>query len=72
MNVPSDHRKSREIIERPPFQVSFEFFPPKTDVMEERFWESIHRLAPPANMVLALFGSRAARPASAPCAWSAR
>ncbi|MBL8593545.1 MAG: methylenetetrahydrofolate reductase [NAD(P)H] [Devosia sp.] len=31
---------------RPDFQVSFEFFPPKTDVMEERFWESIHKLAP--------------------------
>jgi len=46
MNVPSDHRKSREIVERPPFQVSFEFFPPKTDVMEERFWESVHKLAP--------------------------
>ena len=46
MNVPSDHRKSREIVERPPFEVSFEFFPPKTDVMEERFWESVHKLAP--------------------------
>jgi methylenetetrahydrofolate reductase (NADPH) len=32
--------------ERPKFQVSFEFFPPKTDVMEERFWDSIHKLAP--------------------------
>lgn len=31
---------------RPKFQVSFEFFPPKTDVMEERFWDSIHKLAP--------------------------
>ncbi|MEP7240069.1 MAG: methylenetetrahydrofolate reductase [NAD(P)H] [Devosia sp.] len=29
-----------------PFQVSFEFFPPKTDAMEERFWETIHQLAP--------------------------
>jgi methylenetetrahydrofolate reductase (NADPH) len=26
--------------------VSFEFFPPKTDAMEERFWESVHKLAP--------------------------
>jgi methylenetetrahydrofolate reductase (NADPH) len=26
--------------------VSFEFFPPKTDQMEERFWESLDRLAP--------------------------
>ena len=31
---------------RPDFRVSFEFFPPKTDVMEERFWDSIHKLAP--------------------------
>jgi len=46
MNVPSDQRKSRETGARAPFQVSFEFFPPKTDVMEERFWESVHKLAP--------------------------
>jgi methylenetetrahydrofolate reductase (NADPH) len=45
MNVPSDKRPSRQTGEHP-FQVSFEFFPPKTDVMEERFWESVHRLAP--------------------------
>ncbi len=32
--------------ERPEFQVSFEFFPPKTDLMEERFWETVGRLAP--------------------------
>ncbi|HQZ13057.1 MAG TPA: methylenetetrahydrofolate reductase [NAD(P)H] [Devosia sp.] len=32
--------------ERPPFQMSFEFFPPKTDAMEMRFWESIEKLAP--------------------------
>jgi methylenetetrahydrofolate reductase (NADPH) len=31
---------------RPDFLVSFEFFPPKTDVMEERFWDSIGKLAP--------------------------
>ena len=31
---------------RPELQLSFEFFPPKTDVMEQRFWESIHKLAP--------------------------
>lgn len=31
---------------RPPLQISFEFFPPKTDAMEERFWETIHKLAP--------------------------
>jgi len=45
MNIPSE-RKSRDTAERAPFQVSFEFFPPKTDVMEERFWESVHKLAP--------------------------
>ena len=32
--------------ERPDFLVSFEFFPPKTDLMEERFWETVTRLAP--------------------------
>jgi methylenetetrahydrofolate reductase (NADPH) len=31
---------------RPELQLSFEFFPPKTDVMEARFWESLRRLAP--------------------------
>ena len=47
MNVIHDHRASRQAkTERPPFQVSFEFFPPKTDVMEERFWDSIQKLAP--------------------------
>jgi len=47
MNAIPDHRTSRQIkTERPPFQVSFEFFPPKTDAMEERFWESIRKLAP--------------------------
>jgi methylenetetrahydrofolate reductase (NADPH) len=47
MNVPSDHRASRQIkAGAAPFQVSFEFFPPKTDVMEERFWDSVHKLAP--------------------------
>ena len=36
MNTPSE-RKSRDIGERAPFQVSFEYFPPKTDVMMVRF-----------------------------------
>ena len=31
-----------------PFQVSFEFFPPKTPEMEEALWRSITRLAPMA------------------------
>ena len=43
--IPSDSRASRQTGQHP-FQVSFEFFPPKTDVMEERFWESVHKLAP--------------------------
>ena len=47
MNAIHAHRPSRKAkTERPPFQVSFEFFPPKTDAMEERFWESIAKLAP--------------------------
>lgn len=47
MTIDSTNRTSRKSeSERPPFQMSFEFFPPKTDVMEERFWDSIHRLAP--------------------------
>jgi len=32
--------------QRPELQLSFEFFPPKTDAMEERFWDSIGKLAP--------------------------
>ncbi|WP_338720021.1 methylenetetrahydrofolate reductase [NAD(P)H] [Devosia sp. XK-2] len=32
--------------QRPDLQLSFEFFPPKTDAMEERFWDSITKLAP--------------------------
>ncbi len=27
-------------------ELSFEFFPPKTDKMEARFWETLERLAP--------------------------
>jgi len=47
MNVAYDRRTSRSSrAERPQFEVSFEFFPPKSDAMEERFWESIGRLAP--------------------------
>ncbi len=47
MTVSSETRASRQFGDsRPPHQVSFEFFPPKTDAMEERFWESVHKLAP--------------------------
>ena len=44
MTPPSAQRVSRS--GKQPLQLSFEFFPPKTDAMEERFWESVHRLAP--------------------------
>jgi methylenetetrahydrofolate reductase (NADPH) len=47
MTIDTANRPSRKAAgERPDFLVSFEFFPPKTDAMEERFWESIGRLAP--------------------------
>ena len=47
MTIDTADRPSRKAPgERPDFLVSFEFFPPKTDVMEERFWESIGKLAP--------------------------
>jgi methylenetetrahydrofolate reductase (NADPH) len=47
MTPPPDTRASRRNGDaRPHFELSFEFFPPKTDVMEERFWDSVHRLAP--------------------------
>lgn len=40
-------RASRKTADqRPDLQLSFEFFPPKTDAMEERFWDSIGKLAP--------------------------
>jgi len=47
MIIDTANRPSRKAAgERPDFLVSFEFFPPKTDVMEERFWDSIGKLAP--------------------------
>lgn len=40
-------RPSRTAAEaRPDLGISFEFFPPKTDVMEERFWETVGKLVP--------------------------
>jgi methylenetetrahydrofolate reductase (NADPH) len=38
-------RKSR-LLGSGDIQVSFEFFPPKTDKMEETLWQSVERLAP--------------------------
>lgn len=40
-------RASRKTADqRSPLEISFEFFPPKTDVMEEKFWDTMHKLAP--------------------------
>ena len=40
-------RTSRQTADqRPDLQISFEFFPPKNDAMEEKFWDSVHKLAP--------------------------
>ncbi len=43
MNKP-EKRKSKRIV-RGDISVSFEFFPPKSDRMEERLWKAINRLA---------------------------
>ncbi|WP_127753577.1 methylenetetrahydrofolate reductase [NAD(P)H] [Devosia sp. 1566] len=45
--IEDSDRTSRQLAEkRPPLHLSFEFFPPKNDATEERFWESLHKLAP--------------------------
>jgi methylenetetrahydrofolate reductase (NADPH) len=46
MNDTSTRASRLTADKRPDLQLSFEFFPPKTDAMEEKFWESIHKLAP--------------------------
>ena len=47
MTIDNGHRASRQFGDaKPPHQVSFEFFPPKTDEMEQRFWDSVGKLAP--------------------------
>ena len=40
MTIDLDHERTSRLApgERPELQLSFEFFPPKTDAMEERFW----------------------------------
>ena len=48
MTIDPDHERPSRLAagRRPELQLSFEFFPPKTDAMEARFWDSIHQLAP--------------------------
>jgi methylenetetrahydrofolate reductase (NADPH) len=48
MTIDLEHERASRMAPsvRPELQLSFEFFPPKTDAMEARFWESLHRLAP--------------------------
>jgi len=48
MTIDLDHERTSRLApeRRPELQLSFEFFPPKTDAMEARFWESLRRLAP--------------------------
>jgi methylenetetrahydrofolate reductase (NADPH) len=48
MTIDLEHERASRLApgNRPELQLSFEFFPPKTDAMEERFWESLRRLAP--------------------------
>jgi methylenetetrahydrofolate reductase (NADPH) len=48
VNNLQDHERASRLAgsKKPQLQLSFEFFPPKTDVMEERFWDSIRKLAP--------------------------
>ncbi len=41
-----DRASRRTGAEHPPIAMSFEFFPPKSDEAEDRFWGSLHRLAP--------------------------
>ncbi|MDR3470420.1 MAG: methylenetetrahydrofolate reductase [NAD(P)H] [Devosia sp.] len=48
MTIDLEHERASRLAPaiRPELQLSFEFFPPKTDTMETRFWESLQRLAP--------------------------
>ncbi|HUH76754.1 MAG TPA: methylenetetrahydrofolate reductase [NAD(P)H] [Devosia sp.] len=57
--IDDNARASRQTAQqRPELQISFEFFPPKTDVMEERFWETVHKLAPlRPNFVSVTYGA---------------
>ena len=46
MTILDTHRPSRLLGSDSDLRVSFEFFPPKTEAMEETLWKSIERLAP--------------------------
>jgi methylenetetrahydrofolate reductase (NADPH) len=52
-NRATPERKSR-LLGNGEISVSFEFFPPKSDKMEEALWTSIHRLAPLAPEFVAV------------------
>jgi len=41
-----DSRPSRLVSDRAQFTVSFEFFPPKTEELEQTLWSAVERLAP--------------------------
>jgi len=60
MTIDLEHERPSRLVagQRPELQLSFEFFPPKTDAMEERFWESLRRLAPlHPNFVSVTYGA---------------
>ncbi|HHS82964.1 MAG TPA: methylenetetrahydrofolate reductase [NAD(P)H], partial [Devosia sp.] len=48
MNGQSDSRRKSRLPrgERPRIDLSFEFFPPRNEAAEKRFWESLEKLAP--------------------------
>src|SRR5688500_7481589 len=47
MNIPTEQRERRSrIVGSGDIDVSFEFFPPKTEKMEEALWSAVRRLEP--------------------------
>ena len=54
----SDIARASRIVRGPRINVSFEFFPPKTDEMERTLWDSIERLSPlRPNFVSVTYGA---------------
>lgn len=45
-DFPQPRERRSRIVGRGDIEVSFEFFPPKTDKMEEVLWASVRRLEP--------------------------